>query len=694
MKQTIFLATITAIIALGAANSAKAQVTIGENTAPTVTLEVKGKPAETAKPDGVLIPKLTGNQLKAKWDAGTYPGGVDINKTEGVLVYITAACLPAAAASTPFEFVTAPGFYYFSLDGNAWKPLVTGGETHEAAPYAEPWNIAGTTNPATSNTQNIYQSASVGIGTIKPAASLDVSATATDTAGIIAPRYTLTELNARKSYYTTRQEGAFVYITDGSGTVIPGYSDQIFCKGYVYWNGSRWISQCGTPAIWMNTSSGGQPKPFTFYETGNETVQPLTFLVSTNGATPTYQWYKVTGSNVHVRISEPCTSSDGTGYNTNTFTPTSVKKGTTLNAANNGFYKYFCVAKTADLPGDSIVSDMAEIAVGCGAKNLQGEWLSFLCFNLGSHTLTIADQKNYSITFSIPNESTGLHYYVAQEEYLYGDLYQWGRIGDGHLFRVGTAGTLNAPSNQKAFVAATPPAYEQGNLIDNLQHPGTQVSRIDANGYYGKFIYHNSSTNNYQDYNWAYGNGTSPSTSTKDQLWRSGRYTANDPCTKIKQTYTGTDPFTPANVGTVDAQTNDWFSWYPSQDNSNSAGGGAGNTGWKLPAQDDWSNIYRGGIANGSSANALSNTWFWNSTNGRGYEVRPDSKTTTLFLPASGNRRSSSGLLYYQISNGYYWSSTFTGTSAYCLTFDSGIVNPASNYNRSVGFALRCTKSL
>ncbi|MDR1762363.1 MAG: fibrobacter succinogenes major paralogous domain-containing protein [Dysgonamonadaceae bacterium] len=684
MKRTIFLATITALILLGAASGAKAQVTIGENTAPTVTLDVKGKHAEAARPDGILIPKLTGNQLKAKWDASAYPGGVDINKTEGVLVYITAACSPVAASGTGFEYITAPGFYYFSLDGNAWKPLVSGGETHEAAPYVEPWNVAGTTNPATSNTQNIYQTGSVGIGANRPAASLDVSATATDTAGITAPRYTLTELNARQSYYTARQEGALVYITDGSGSVIPGYSDQISCKGYVYWNGNHWISQCGTPTIWMNPSPGGQPKPFTFYETGVETVQPLTFSVSTNGVTPTYQWYKVTGSNVHVRISEPCTSSDGTGYNTNAFTP-NVLKGTTLNAANNGFYKYFCVAKTTDLPGDSTVSDIAEIAVGCGAKNLEGEWHSFLCFNLGAQTLTIDAQKNYSITFSIPNASSGLHYYVANEEYLYGDLYQWGRIGDGHQFRVGNPGTSDAPSNQAAFGSLAINDYESGNLIGFTQHyPDNQIKRTST-AWYGKFITGGG------DNNWAY----PLSTSIKDNLWQSGRNFANDPCTKIKETYTGADPFTPANIGTVDAETNDWFSWYPSTENSNSAGGGVGNTGWKLPARDDWAALYRGGTASGAPANALSNTWVSNNTNG--FEVRPDGVTTTLFLPASGHRNFDNGRLYHQGAHGYYWTSTFGGANAYYLMIHSGSIAPANidNINfRSSGFALRCTKAL
>ena len=110
----------------------------------------------------------------------------------------------------------------------------------------------------------------------------------------------------------------------------------------------------------------------------------------------TYQWYKITGSNIHVRIAVPCTASDGTGYNTASFTPTSVKKDTTRNANNCGFYKYYCVAKNQS--NDSVISNVAEVAVGCGAKDLNGEWISFMCFNLGANLLTIAQQKAALIT--------------------------------------------------------------------------------------------------------------------------------------------------------------------------------------------------------------------------------------------------------------------------------------------------------
>ncbi|MCU6167975.1 hypothetical protein, partial [Enterobacter roggenkampii] len=101
---------------------------------------------------------------------------------------------------------------------------------------------------------------------------------------------------------------------------------------------------------------------------------------------------------------------------------------------------------------------------------------------------------------------------------------------------------------------------------------------------------------------------------------------------------------------------------------------------------------YKGGLISGSPETATANIWTWNNTNGRGYEIKPDGATTTLFLPASGNR-SGNGLLYSQGSGGLYWSVSVAGTYAYYLYISSDLVIPAdSSYGRSSGFTLRCIK--
>jgi hypothetical protein len=380
----------------------------------------------------------------------------------------------------------------------------------------------------------------------------------------------------------------------------------------------------------------------------------------------------VTGSNVHVRIGTPIGGGgtvSGTGATTASFIPGGVIKTTsgshsTRYAQNTGFYKFYCVA--TDSYGKTVTTDIAEVAVGCGAKNNDGEWISFMCFNLGATELTIAAQKSHAMTFNPANDPDGRHYYIAGEENLYGALYQWGRIGDGHEKRGASAGFVAgsnaAGTNQAAYGSG--PTYEDGNLVNSTSqtYPWRQVDRNDAT-HYGKFI----TTTATQNYNWAY----NLPASQMDQLWRNGRFAANDPCAKIK------------DDGLI------YETWYPETDGTSGA-----NTNWRTPSQDEWGSLYKGGAISGLPSTATANTWTWNGNNGRGIEIKPDGVTTTLFLPAGGTRSSGNGALYSQGLNGRYWSISIIGTAAYYLLFISGSsVSPAGSGDRASGFSLRCIKN-
>ncbi|MDR2823638.1 MAG: fibrobacter succinogenes major paralogous domain-containing protein [Prevotellaceae bacterium] len=519
-------------------------------------------------------------------------------------------------------------------------------------------------------------SAQVGINTETPAATLDVVAGDGSTAkGIIAPRMTLAQLNADRTKYTAAQTAAEVYITDATGATIAGYSDQITCTGFAYWNGAHWVGNCVVAKTFAAVTQ--QPKAFTFYEEGMETPVPLTFGAG-GSSTMNYQWYKISGGNVHVRIAQKCVEdTDGTGVASANFTP-DVIKGTTRNANNTGFFRYYCVAK--NLTGDSVISNIAEVAVGCGAKNKEGEWFSFMCFNLGATQMTIAAQRNTALTIGTNNASDGLHAYVTGEEQKYGDLYQWGRIRDGHEQRGSTYFTAgsNAPgTNQRTYSTTWPPTYASGNIIgtSSQRYPHIQIS--DTSVYFGKFII----TVAGQDYNWANPaigrvgtniTATSVTQGTIDQLWRLGRFTPNDPCAKIKD----------------DGITYETF--YPGTDGI----GGAATTAWKTPSQGEWGEIYRGGELNGSPDNALSNTWTWHYSNGQGYDIKPDGATITLHLPASGYRSATNGRLYNQGANGSYWSTTYTSINAHNLYFYRNIIDPAFVSYRGYGHSLRCIRAM
>lgn len=89
-----------------------AQVGIN-TTAPQATLQVEGKPNITTELDGIIPPRLTGNQLQAK----TYTSAQN-----GALVYVTET---ATAPSGQTINVKSTGIYFFNSFLNQWVSLTT-----------------------------------------------------------------------------------------------------------------------------------------------------------------------------------------------------------------------------------------------------------------------------------------------------------------------------------------------------------------------------------------------------------------------------------------------------------------------------------------------------------------------------------------------------------------------------------------
>jgi uncharacterized protein (TIGR02145 family) len=258
-------------------------------------------------------------------------------------------------------------------------------------------------------------------------------------------------------------------------------------------------------------------------------------------------------------------------------------------------------------------------------------------------------------------------------------------MADGHenrdAIQVGSGGDQTT-DNAVAWNTATPPTYETWTIPGSnpiVHGVRNQIART-GNGaaYYGKFI---KAISTYK-YNWFAVTDAGVQTQTNaDQLWFETADYHNDPCLKVQPD--GTVP-----SGNVDA-------WYPPTASSPTA-----FNDWRLPNEGEWAALYRDGRTAGSPAAAMSNTWVWYdqgnaaATNGaKGYELKPDGTTTTLFLPATGSRDCSNALLSHAGFNGYYWSGSVSGATALYLRFNSGNVNPAIAYNRSSGFAVRCVKN-
>lgn len=136
-----------------AATLSYAQVGIN-TTSPKTTMDVNAKRdasgvlTDNTQLIGLQAPRVTREELTS--NTGIY-GTSQI----AALVYVTDVSGGDMAA--PRTYVDAPGYYYF--DGTLWQKMrgAVGGN--------EPWFIRNTTSQATQNTENIYQTGNVAIGT-------------------------------------------------------------------------------------------------------------------------------------------------------------------------------------------------------------------------------------------------------------------------------------------------------------------------------------------------------------------------------------------------------------------------------------------------------------------------------------------------------------------------------------------------
>jgi len=421
---------------------------------------------------------------------------------------------------------------------------------------------------------------------------------------------------------------------------------------YDVWNGKQWLSLCdytnNAPVITV------QPRAFSWKETTGATnftgvtsptdPTPLavpTISVTAKGATA-YQWYEF------IRNGQDKVAA-GTS-NAATYTP----DGSAL-----GMKQYYCLVSN---DFGSTKSNIAKVAVGCGAMTMKGAWRTFMCYNLGATETTIGGQLSYSKNLYVTGSLGHTPPTAAEADAsVYGDLYQWGRVPDGHQLR----SSLNSATNN------APSAGPYTNYNDVWASGGSEQIMSGAPDY-GMFVVNGSADTGsgaYAPYDW----NANP-TGRSFNLWRDSRYASNDPCAHV----TGVD---------------------------------GGDTFWRIPTQSEWSDIWRGGLSASNptttTAPNTANVWVWrvasNPTNGAtnstagGCEIKPDGVTTTLFLPAAGYRSTfDDGNLYSQGVYGRYWSATTYGDFSYFLHFsiNYGNVIPANFYYRVYGFSVRCVAEL
>ena len=234
-----------------------------------------------------------------------------------------------------------------------------------------------------------------------------------------------------------------------------------------------------------------------------------------------------------------------------------------------------------------------------------------------------------------------------------GNLFQWGRIADGHeqiVWNKNAGGTnIITPMDGVGTSSVVP-------RTDVVQIYDANLQIADASGI-GNFISNN---------NGDWGTQDTPS----NQRWGLG---------------TGT--ITRANAPTSITQ---WA--FPTNNPCPS--------GWRVPNRFEFWDINNGDGTNNTMfvtswniSTVSGNTWIWRgATNGSvGGAIVTNSNGEAVFLPAVGSRSGTPGTLG-RANNGDYWSSTHAGTShAQGLSFSSTSVS-AGNFTspRSSGRSVRC----
>jgi hypothetical protein len=97
----------------------------------------------------------------------------------------------------------------------------------------------------------LVASAQVGVGTTNPQVSLQVdrSTVATDADGVLVPRVTVAELNAKATAYGANQNGTLVFVNNLTGTA-ENETSNVRSIGFYYYDATadKWIGVGSSPA--------------------------------------------------------------------------------------------------------------------------------------------------------------------------------------------------------------------------------------------------------------------------------------------------------------------------------------------------------------------------------------------------------------------------------------------------------------
>ena len=314
---------------------------VGINTdSPKATLDINYSD-EFSYPQGLLLPRITVEKLDANEDKY----GED---QHGTLVYVTDS--PGTGIKTSNIFT--PGIYFYNSETQLWQLTDT-----------EAWMALDTGLPASRNTENIYQNATLGIGSnlINNTAQLDITS---DNKGVLIPRLTLIQRNQIEN--------------PANGLLI--YNVTTSCLNYYDGNVGRWLSMCGTydPAQFTFLNCDPPVGPYGVYTEGTGLNNSNTYTLSINISEPgTYQILAnaVNGTNT---LNGYSFSSSGTFTERGNQIVELTGQGTPLLGPGNDYLKIkfngVDVIANCPLPTISVLGATTSFELNCSAAAIHGDY--------------------------------------------------------------------------------------------------------------------------------------------------------------------------------------------------------------------------------------------------------------------------------------------------------------------------------
>lgn len=314
---------------------------MGINTeTPAATLDVVNK---AGTPAGVIPPRITADDL------ATLDPSYNIAQN-GAIVYVSALATNASTGKT--KNITIPGYYFYSASEEEWIGISTG---------TEPWYNVANQAAATANTQTIYQTGAVAVGspTIDTNAQLDVSS---NSKGVLLPRLTIAQ---RDAIPASLANGLLIYNTSTN------------CFNYYASSATKWLSLCGTyePATFnlLNCNapagaSGTYTKGSSLNNTNSYTlVVNVTSVGTFQIVMKTNNGYSFSKSGNFTQTGSQTVVLEGQG------TPVNGPQTDAISAVEfNGVQ----VTPNCTLPGINVVGNTTAVTINCGAATVHGIYLT------------------------------------------------------------------------------------------------------------------------------------------------------------------------------------------------------------------------------------------------------------------------------------------------------------------------------